>query len=170
MLSPSPINQMCLFASMDNAPPETCNIKSIKLNSFLGCSIPFSSVIQICDSECDQITSATKSSKMVSVSKVLIISNVLKYYFKFLLMSMLCTDNFMTGFLYHNFQFFSDIVKAWLHYDQKKTCAARTSKGSLCNNINMFSEIIVLVKLLLLAPAANAISECSCSTLKRITT
>ena len=28
----------------------------------------------------------------------------------------------------------------------------------------MFSEIIVLVKLLLLAPATNAISECSCST------
>ena len=34
----------------------------------------------------------------------------------------------------------------------------------------MFSEIIVLVKLLLLAPATNAISECSCSTLERIKT
>ena len=34
----------------------------------------------------------------------------------------------------------------------------------------MFSEIIVLVKLLLLAPATNAISECSCSTLRRIKT
>ena len=26
-------------------------------------------------------------------------------------MPMLCTDNFMTGFLYHNFQFFNDIIK-----------------------------------------------------------
>ena len=34
----------------------------------------------------------------------------------------------------------------------------------------MFSEIIVLVKLLLLAPATNAISECSCSTLGSIKT
>ena len=34
----------------------------------------------------------------------------------------------------------------------------------------MFSEIIVLVKLLLLARATNAISECSCSTLGSIKT
>ena len=135
-----PVNQMCLFASMDNAPPETRDIKNIKVNSFPGSSILFSSVIQICDSECDQITSATKSSKMVSVSKVLIISNVLKYYFKFLLMSMLCTGNFMTGFLYHNFQFFSDIIKTWLHYAQKKTCAARTAKGSLYNGKKICSQ------------------------------
>ena len=35
---------------------------------------------------------------------------------------------------------------------------------------NLSSEIIILVKLLLLSPAANAISERSCSTLKRIKT
>ena len=34
----------------------------------------------------------------------------------------------------------------------------------------LFSEIIVLVKLLLLAPATNGIIECSCSTLRRIKT
>ena len=34
----------------------------------------------------------------------------------------------------------------------------------------MFSEIIDLIKLLLLTPATNAISECSCSTLRRIKT
>ena len=129
-----PVNQTCLFASVDNAPPGTRDIKNIKVNSFPGSSIFFSSVIQICDSECDQITSATESSRMESVCKyVSITSNVLKYYFKFLLMSILCTDNFMTVFLYHNFQFFSDIIKTWLHYAQKKTCAARTAKGFLYN-------------------------------------
>ena len=35
---------------------------------------------------------------------------------------------------------------------------------------NLFSEIIVLVKLLLLPPARNTISERSCSTLRRIKT
>ena len=35
---------------------------------------------------------------------------------------------------------------------------------------NLFSEIIALVKLLLLPPATNAISEWSCSTLRRIKT
>ena len=35
---------------------------------------------------------------------------------------------------------------------------------------NLFSVIIVLVKLLLLVPATNAISECSCPTLRRIKT
>ena len=40
-----PLNQMCLFASMDNAPPETRDIKNIKVNSFPGSSILFSSVI-----------------------------------------------------------------------------------------------------------------------------
>ena len=34
-----PVNQMCLFASMDNAPPETRNIQNIKVNSFPGISI-----------------------------------------------------------------------------------------------------------------------------------
>ena len=66
-----PVNQMCLFASMDNAPPETRDIKSIKVNRFPGSSILFSSVIQICDSECDQITSVTQSSRMESVCKYL---------------------------------------------------------------------------------------------------
>ena len=40
-----PVNQMCLFASMDNASPETRDIKNIKVNSFSGSSIPFSSMI-----------------------------------------------------------------------------------------------------------------------------
>ena len=40
-----PVNKMCLFASMDNAPPETRDIKNIKVNSFPGSSILFSSVI-----------------------------------------------------------------------------------------------------------------------------
>ena len=35
---------------------------------------------------------------------------------------------------------------------------------------NLFSEIIVLVKLILLAPARNTVSERSCSTLRRIRT
>ena len=35
---------MCLFASMDKAPPETLDIKNIKVNSFSGKSILFSSV------------------------------------------------------------------------------------------------------------------------------
>ena len=48
-----PVNQMCLFESMDNAPPETRDVKNIKVNSFPGSSILFSSVIWICDSECD---------------------------------------------------------------------------------------------------------------------
>ena len=48
-----PINQMYLFASMDNAPPETCDVKNIKVNSFAGSLVLFSSVIWICDSECD---------------------------------------------------------------------------------------------------------------------
>ena len=52
----------------------------------------------------------------------------------------------------------------------RRTCTARTAKGSLYNGKKMFSEIIVLVKLLLFAPATNAISECSCSTLRRIKT
>ena len=52
----------------------------------------------------------------------------------------------------------------------RRTCTARTAKGSLYNGKKMFSEIIVLVKILLLAPATNAISECSCSTLRRIKT
>ena len=53
----------------------------------------------------------------------------------------------------------------------RRTCTARTAKGSLYNSKkNLFSEIIVLVKLLLLAPATNAISECSCSPLRRIKT
>ena len=136
-----PVNQTCLFASVDNAPPGTRDIKNIKVNSFPGSSIFFSSVIQICDSECDQITSATESSRMESVCKyVSITSNVLKYYFKFLLMLILCTDNFMTVFLYHNFQFFSDIIKTWLHYAQKKTCAARTEKGFLYNGKKICSQ------------------------------
>ena len=127
-----PVNQMCLFASMDNAPPETRNIKNIKVNSFPGISILFSSVIQICDSECDQITSTTESSRMKSVYKYLKSVNHLQCikYKQILFMPMLCTDNFMTGFLYYNIQFFSDIIKTWLHYAQKKTCAARTAKSS----------------------------------------
>ena len=48
-----PVNQMYLFELMDNAPPETRDIKNIKVNSFPGSSILFSSVIWICDSECD---------------------------------------------------------------------------------------------------------------------
>ena len=40
-----PVNQMCLVASMDNASPETRDIKNIKVNSFPGSSILFSSVI-----------------------------------------------------------------------------------------------------------------------------
>ena len=40
-----PVNKMCLFASMDNAPPETRDIKNIKVNRFPGRSILFSSVI-----------------------------------------------------------------------------------------------------------------------------
>ena len=39
-----PVNQMCLFASMDNALPEVCDIKNIKVNSFPWKSIFFSSV------------------------------------------------------------------------------------------------------------------------------
>ena len=53
----------------------------------------------------------------------------------------------------------------------RRMCTARTAKSSLYNSKKyLFSEIIVLVKLLLLAPATNAISECSCSTLRRIKT
>ena len=55
-------------------------------------------------------------------------------------MKMLCTDNFMTGFLYHNFQFFSDIIKTWLDHAYKKTCAARTAKGSLYNGKKICSQ------------------------------
>ena len=139
-----PVNQTCLFASVDNAPPGTRDIKNIKVNSFPGSSIFFSSVIQICDSECDQITSATESSRMESVCKYLKSVNHLqctkKYCFKFLFMSMLCTVSFMTGFLYPNFQFFSHIIKTWLHYAQKKTCAARTAKGSLYNSNKICSQ------------------------------
>ena len=36
---------MFLFASMDNAPPETRDIKKIKVTSFLGSLILFSGVI-----------------------------------------------------------------------------------------------------------------------------
>ena len=79
---------------------------------------------------------------------------------------MLCTDNFMAAFLYHNFQFFSDIIKTWLRYASKKTCEARTAKGSLYNGKKICSQKSVLAKLLLLAPAMNAISERSCSTLR----
>ena len=53
---------------------------------------------------------------------------------------MLCTDNFMTGFLYHNFQFFSDIIKTWLDHAYKKTCAVRTAKGSLYNGKKICSQ------------------------------
>ena len=77
---------------------------------------------------------------VANVWKVLIISNVLKYYFEFLFMKMLCTDNFMTRLLYHNFQFFSDIIKTWLDHAYKKTCAARTAKGSLYNGKKICSQ------------------------------
>ena len=40
-----PVNQICLFASMDNAPSETRDIKNIKVNSFPGSSILFFRVI-----------------------------------------------------------------------------------------------------------------------------
>ena len=33
-----------------------------------------------------------------------------------------------------------------------------------------FSEVVILIKLLLMAPATNAVSECCCSTLRRIKT
>ena len=39
-----PVNQMCLFASMDNASPETRDIINVKVNSFPGRLILFSSV------------------------------------------------------------------------------------------------------------------------------
>ena len=40
-----PINQLCLFASIDNAPPETRDIKNIKVNGFSESSSLFSNVI-----------------------------------------------------------------------------------------------------------------------------
>ena len=55
-------------------------------------------------------------------------------------MSMLCTDSFMTGFLHRNFQLFSDVIKTWLHYALKKTCAARAAKGSLYNGKKICSQ------------------------------
>ena len=130
----STVSQMCLLASMDNAPPETRNIKNIKENSFPGSSILFSSVIQICDSECDQINSATEGSRMESVFKYL------KSVIHLQCSKMLCTGNFIRRFLCHNFKFFSDIIKTWLHYAQKKTCAARTAKGSLYNGKKICSQ------------------------------
>ena len=130
------IDQICLFASMDNAPPKICDMKNIKVSSFPGSSIVFSSVIQLCDSECDQINSATESSRMESVFKYL------KSVIHLQCSKMLCTCNFMTRFLCDNFKFFSDIIKTWLHYAQKKTCAARTAtaNGSLYNGKKTCSQ------------------------------
>ena len=102
-----------------------------KFNSLFQCDLDM--LDNLCHGE-------QQNGNCLQISKVLIISNVLKYYFKFLLMSMLCTDNFMTGFLYHNFQFFSDIIKTWLHYAQKKMRAARTTKGSLYNGKKICSQ------------------------------
>ena len=128
------INQICLFASMDNAPPKIRDTKNIKVNSFPGSSILFSSVIQICDSECDQINSATEGSRMESVFKYL------KSVIHLQCSKMLCTGNFIRRFLCHNFKFFSDIIKTWLHYAQKKTCAARTANGFLYNGKKTCSQ------------------------------
>ena len=41
-----PVNQICLFASMHDAPPEARNIENIKVNSFPGSSVLFSSVFR----------------------------------------------------------------------------------------------------------------------------
>ena len=70
-----PVNQMCLFASMDNVPPETRDIKNIKMNSFPGRSIFFSSVKII---QNVIRTSATESNRMESVCKYLKIVNYLQ--------------------------------------------------------------------------------------------
>ena len=127
-----PLNQIYLFASMDNAPPETRDIINIKFKSFPGRAILFSSGnIILKDIRQSLPWRAAKQKVFANIWKVLITSNVLKYYFQFLLMSMLCTDNLVTGFLYHDFKFSSDVIKTWLHYAQKKMCAARTTESSI---------------------------------------
>ena len=137
------VNQMCLFASMDNAPSETCNIKNIKVNSFSGSSVLVSSVIQICDSECEQINPATESSRMESVCKYLKSVNHLQCTKILLQVSVYVNAvyrQFYGSISLSQFQFFSDIIKTWLRYASKKTCAARTAKGSLYNGKKIFSQ------------------------------
>ena len=117
---------------------QTCDMKNIKVNSFPGRSNLFPSV-KIIQNVIRQPLPGRAAERKVfaNIWKVLITSNVLKYYFNFLLMSMLCTGNFVTGFLDHNFQFLSDVIKTWLHYTWKKTCAARTAKGSIKRCVKM---------------------------------
>ena len=132
------LNQMCFFASMDNAPPDTHDIINIKVKSFPGRSILFSSG-KIILKEIRQFLPwrAAKQKVFANIWKVLITSNVLKYYFKFLLMSMLCTDDFVTGFLYQDFKFFSDVIKTSPHYAQKRISAARTTESSIKRQAKM---------------------------------